>query len=188
MNPSSALCPAIPTHGGRGLATSSSVYLRKSWIALPRAVMSTSCVTEDPNDYEGEDGGPDEGAPALATTKLPPSSLSGTLALKPSRSLQDQDPDRGINRAYCVCDGIFNYPELPWTSVCAYASLPLQTTNEIISLSVFSSNCQLCTHVNIDQSGCTSVPRFRALRSFIQSLHRSRHSNLLGQKAVRRSP
>lgn len=81
-----------------------------------------------------------------------------TQAPKPSCSLQDSDPSRFIYSAFCICDSSLNYPEVPSTTGCGYTSLPSQTIQPTASLPVTTSNCQVCTQVNVNEDSCTTIP------------------------------
>ena len=79
-------------------------------------------------------------------------------APKPSCSLQDQDPSRFIYSAFCICESSLNYPEVPSTTGCGYTSLPSQTINPTATLPVTTTNCQVCTQVNVNEDSCTTIP------------------------------
>ncbi|CAD6590903.1 MAG: hypothetical protein ASARMPRED_005100 [Alectoria sarmentosa] len=81
-----------------------------------------------------------------------------------SCSLQNVDPDQGINTNYCVCSGS-TFPVLsveatatgPGAS-CAYTSLPsANTLHPTANLPVITSNCQVCS-VGFDSEQCTALP------------------------------
>ena len=138
--------------------TTSSSLVRGCNIAAATDITTVagSCAAYDPDDFSGENGSDD--APASGTTASPPSYSDPVPNPEPSCYLQNQDPDRGINTAYCVCDSSLYFPELPSTRICAYKSLPLQTINPTPSLTVVTGNCQVCTKLDINEAACTPVP------------------------------
>ncbi len=81
-----------------------------------------------------------------------------------SCSLQNEDPDQGINTNYCVCSGS-TFPVLSVDATatgpdasCAYTALPSASTIQpTANLPVITSNCQICS-VGFDSEQCTPMP------------------------------
>jgi chitinase len=71
-----------------------------------------------------------------------------------------QDPDNGVAAQYCVCGGQ-TYPATTNTAVpgnmCAYTTLPSQTTSISTAEAVVTSNCQVCTYMG-ENAECNVVP------------------------------
>ena len=79
-----------------------------------------------------------------------------------SCSLQNEDPDQGINTDYCICSGS-TFPVLSVGATatgpdasCAYTSLP-SAIHPTANLPVITSNCQVCS-VGYDSEQCTPLP------------------------------
>ncbi|KAH6675112.1 hypothetical protein B0J14DRAFT_637790 [Halenospora varia] len=98
-----------------------------------------------------------------ATSSVP---ASITPAPTPSCELHNEDPDQGINQAFCLCDKSITLSVLPATSAqsesCAYQSIPTATTaRETVTTQteVWTSNCAACTIVGgiADAETCTTV-------------------------------
>ena len=82
-----------------------------------------------------------------------------------SCSLQNEDPDQGIDTNYCVCSGS-TFPVLSVDATtatgpdasCAYTSLPSASAiHPTANLPVITSNCQICS-VAFDWEQCTPLP------------------------------
>ncbi|KAI0530348.1 hypothetical protein GGR58DRAFT_518547 [Xylaria digitata] len=77
--------------------------------------------------------------------------------------LQNQDPDRGINSRYCICESSITAPvldsTLAQTALCAYTTLPGTTTEISVPTQTWTTNCQACTLVGgiADHADCTMV-------------------------------
>ncbi|KAI3327059.1 hypothetical protein HD806DRAFT_531649 [Xylariaceae sp. AK1471] len=100
---------------------------------------------------------------ATATSSVP---ASITPAPTPSCELHSEDPDQGINQAFCLCDESITLSVLPATSAqsesCAYKSIPTGTTAKVTvttETEVWTSNCAACTIVGgiADAATCTTV-------------------------------
>jgi hypothetical protein len=98
------------------------------------------------------------------------SAASGTITPPPSKTpsceLHNEDPDQGINQAFCLCDSSITLTPLPATKAqsesCAYKSIPTGTSaREAVTTAteVWTSNCAACTIVGgiADAETCTSV-------------------------------
>lgn len=93
---------------------------------------------------------------------------STTPAPKPTCVLHNQDPDQGINQAYCLCDQTATLSPLSVAKTghqsdsCAYSTIPATGAQATVTTatSTWTSNCQACTVVGgiADQETCTSVP------------------------------
>lgn len=97
---------------------------------------------------------------AASTTITPPPSTT------PSCVLHNEDPDQGINQAFCLCDSSITLTPLPATSAqsesCAYKSLPTGTSvRETVTTAteIWTTNCAACTIVGgiADSETCTSI-------------------------------
>ncbi|KAJ4421546.1 hypothetical protein N0V82_003684 [Gnomoniopsis sp. IMI 355080] len=92
---------------------------------------------------------------------------STTTAPKPTCVLHNQDPDQGINQAYCLCDQTATLSPLSVAKTghqsdsCAYSTIPATGAQATVTTatSTWTSNCQACTIVGgiADQETCTSV-------------------------------
>lgn len=99
-----------------------------------------------------------------STTSSPPTIT--TAPPMPSCSLQNEDPDQGINTQGCIC-GSTTLPLLTVASPtddaqsCAYTALPSSSVPNPIAVEsqAWTSNCQACTLVGgiADAPSCTSV-------------------------------
>ena len=89
-----------------------------------------------------------------------------------SCSLQNEDPDQGINARGCVC-GSTTLPLLTITSSvtndaesCSYTALPTSSVDNPITVSTttYTSRCHLCTLVAgiANEPDCTSIPKCSA--------------------------
>jgi hypothetical protein len=105
------------------------------------------------------------GDSATATSSIP-SSITPAPTKLPSCVLHNEDPDQGINQAFCLCDGSVTLSPLPATSAysesCAYKYIPTATTARetvTIQTEVWTSNCAACTIVGgiADAETCTTV-------------------------------
>ncbi|KAI0405878.1 hypothetical protein F4802DRAFT_596842 [Xylaria palmicola] len=109
---------------------------------------------------------------APSTTSTTSSETSSTPAsitpapTPPSCELHTEDPDQGINQAFCVCDGSVTLSILPATTAqsesCAYQSIPTGTSalkTITIPTQVWITNCAACTLVGgiADDATCTTV-------------------------------
>ena len=84
----------------------------------------------------------------------------------PSCTLQNEDPDQGINNRGCIC-GSTTLPLLTVTSAtdesqsCSYTAMPSSKDSNPITIETehFTTNCQACTIIGgvADQATCTSV-------------------------------
>ena len=96
----------------------------------------------------------------------PTGQITPSPSSKPACTLQEEDPDQGINNRGCIC----NKSTLPLLTVpsatdvsqsCSYTAMPsANPTNPItIATEHYTSNCQACTLVGgiADQATCTSV-------------------------------
>ncbi|KAF2201339.1 hypothetical protein GQ43DRAFT_480789 [Delitschia confertaspora ATCC 74209] len=118
---------------------------------IKRAAPGGACVTPAPT------------TPSKTTT--PPKTTPKPAM--PSCSLQQQDPDQGINKRGCVC-GTTTLPLLTVKDAtrdeqsCSYTALPsTKVANPItIATHTWTQNCQACTLVGgiADAEHCTSVP------------------------------
>jgi hypothetical protein len=104
------------------------------------------------------------GAVIGSSTSSVPASI--TPAPTPSCELHNEDPDQGINQAFCLCDKSITLSVLPATSAqsesCAYKSIPTATTaRETVTTQteVWTSNSAACTIVGgiADAETCTTV-------------------------------
>lgn len=144
--------------------TSSSLVIGCDVTASATTTGAESCSDADVIEDQGEDGGPapaaesTSSASASATITPPPNTPTPAPTSTPSCYLQDEDPDLGINSAYCVCEGSLNYLEPSSTGSCAFTALPSRTINPTISPSVVTSNCQVCTVVDVNNGECTTMP------------------------------
>jgi chitinase len=93
----------------------------------------------------------------------PPVPVPAPTGIIPDCSFHGQDPDNGVVEQYCVCGGV-TYPATTNTAVpgnmCAYTTLPVQTTSISTMQEVVTSNCQVCTYMGENAqcsmlSGCT---------------------------------
>ena len=92
-----------------------------------------------------------------------PATAGITPAPTASCTVQNADPDQGINSAYCVCSGS-TFPVLSVGTTatgpdasCAYTTLNTASTiNPTVDLPVVTSNCQVCT-VAVDSEECTTL-------------------------------
>lgn len=158
VNPSSSSCTT----------TSSAVVSGCNIWATTKTTGADTCPTVSQDNDQGQDGG----LPASRTTGLTSGSIitttsapSGTITSLPSISttsplpscsMHYADPDKGINSAYCVCDGSA-FALLPSTSSCAYTSPPSSTINPVSSL-IITSNCMACTLVGTNAEDCSLMP------------------------------
>lgn len=81
--------------------------------------------------------------------------------------LHEQDPDQGVNQAYCLCDNSVTLTPLSIATTaeqsasCAYTTIPGSTAQETVTTQteVWTSNCAACTIVGgiADSETCTSV-------------------------------
>ena len=95
-----------------------------------------------------------------------PITSAPTAAPTPQCTLQNEDPDQGINARGCIC-GSATLPLLTVTSVtddaqsCAYTTLPLSGAPNPISIQTvtFTSDCKACTLVGgiADTPTCTAI-------------------------------
>lgn len=95
-----------------------------------------------------------------------PPTLTPTPTPAPSCSLQNEDPDQGINARGCVC-GSTTLPLLTLTSVtddaqsCSYTAIPTSGVPNPITIAstVYTTNCQACTLVGgiADTPTCTAI-------------------------------
>ncbi|KAI0837778.1 hypothetical protein F5Y06DRAFT_304212 [Hypoxylon sp. FL0890] len=104
-----------------------------------------------------------DAATSSTTTSVP---ASITAAPTPSCELHNEDPDQGIDQAFCLCDKSITLSVLPATTAqsesCAYKSIPSATSARMtvtIPTQVWTSNCAACTLVGgiADAETCTSV-------------------------------
>ncbi|KAH8645958.1 hypothetical protein BGZ60DRAFT_554916 [Tricladium varicosporioides] len=104
------------------------------------------------------------GAVTSSTKSSIPASI--TPAPTPTCELRSQDPDQGVNQAFCLCDKSITLSVLPATSAqsesCAYLSIPTATNaRETVTTQteVWTSNCAACTIVGgiADAETCTTV-------------------------------
>lgn len=108
--------------------------------------------------------------PPLPTTAPPsttPAPTTGPSSTTLSCSLQEEDPDQGINTQGCIC-GSTTLPLLTITSAtaqsqsCGYTALPSSSVSNPITIEtdIWTTNCQACTLVGgiADSATCTSVP------------------------------
>ena len=117
---------------------------------------------------------------ATCITFAPPGGTTGTISVSStatttqianitpaptiSCSLQNEDPDQGINTNYCVCSGS-TFPVLSVAATatgpdasCAYTSLAAASTiHPTVQLPIVTSNCQVCT-VGVGSEQCTPLP------------------------------
>ncbi|KAL8726756.1 MAG: hypothetical protein Q9181_005935 [Wetmoreana brouardii] len=92
-----------------------------------------------------------------------PATASITPAPTISCTLQNEDPDQGINTEYCVCSGS-TFPVLSVGTTatgpdasCAYTTLNAASTiHPTANLPVVTRNCQVCT-VAVDSEQCTPL-------------------------------
>ncbi|KAF2728871.1 hypothetical protein EJ04DRAFT_590334 [Polyplosphaeria fusca] len=99
------------------------------------------------------------------TTPSPPTTLPPRAA--PSCTLQNLDPDHGINQRACICGAFTTLPLLTVphatnpSQSCAYTALPNSTLPNPISIETqtWTENCEACTLVGgiADAPTCTSV-------------------------------
>ena len=156
--PSSSVAGPAPSSSIAGPAPSNSVAgpAPSSTVASP----APSVTTETGDDTCDAD-------PVWTTssgTSSPP--ITTTAPAKPSCSLQNEDPDQGINTQGCIC-GSKTLPLLTVASPtddsqsCAYTAWPSSTVSNPIKVesSVWTSSCQACTLVGgiADTPSCTSV-------------------------------
>ncbi|KAK2760243.1 hypothetical protein FQN54_002310 [Arachnomyces sp. PD_36] len=103
---------------------------------------------------------------ATPTSSIPNSSITSAPTKLPSCVLHRQDPDQGIDQAFCLCDESVTLSPLPATSAysesCAYKSIPTATTAyETVTTrpAVWTTNCAACTLVGGDSGAqtCTTV-------------------------------
>ena len=149
-------CTSISSDSSSCTTTSSSLVTGCDVTASATTTGAESCATADAIEDQGEDGGAQNTASATITP--PPNTSTPAPTATISCSLQDEDPDLGINSAYCVCDGSLNYPEPSSTGSCVFTALPSQTINPTASPSVVTSNCQVCTIVDVNNGECTTLP------------------------------
>ena len=134
----------------------------------------SSTFTGNPRTTTTAAGDPDCGShigqiPCSTTT-----SISGTTSTSPAITApptpscvpHNEDPDQGINQAFCLCDNSITLSPLPATSAqsesCAYKSIPTATRAQEVVTTLIQSwtfNCQACTIVGgiADQETCTPV-------------------------------
>jgi hypothetical protein len=103
----------------------------------------------------------------MSTGPLPtPFIFSVTSPPMPACSLQNEDPDQGINARGCICGSVTLplltiTPEVDESSSCSYTAMPSSSTSNPITIGTqsWTSNCQACTLVGgiADEAQCTSV-------------------------------
>ena len=114
-----------------------------------------------------------DGFPLLCLTSYPPftdspSTATVTSPPKPSCSLQDEDPSRGIESEYCVCEGVLTLPLLTpasnatVTESCDYSTLPMSTsqlspTTDLAPATTNVAACQVCTPYGVNGDNCMSM-------------------------------
>lgn len=159
VNPSSSSCTT----------TSSAVTSGCNIQATTVTTGADTCPTVSQDNDQGQDGGlpaPTTKGSNSGLTKITTSTSTGTITSAPSMpttnpmpscSMQNEDPDQGINSGYCVCDGS-TFALLPSTSNCAYTSLPSSTINASPTHQVTTSDCQVCTLVAINEDECSLIP------------------------------
>lgn len=84
-----------------------------------------------------------------------------------SCELQNEDPDQGINQAYCLCDKSITLTPLSVASTgvqsdsCAYTAMPATSASEVVTTQAvtYTNNCQACTLIGgiADTPSCISV-------------------------------
>ncbi|KAJ8123626.1 hypothetical protein ONZ43_g473 [Nemania bipapillata] len=103
----------------------------------------------------------------LSTPVPTTSSQSSMITPAPSLSceLHNEDPDQGINQAFCLCNDSITLSPLPATAAqsesCAYTTIPVTTAFETVTRATmtWTSNCSACTLVGgiADSATCTRV-------------------------------
>ncbi|KAL9091473.1 MAG: hypothetical protein Q9165_004859 [Trypethelium subeluteriae] len=120
-----------------------------------------STATEQADSHEITIGG-HHSSETTPTSRLP---VIVTAPPLPSCTLQNDDPDQGINAQGCIC-GTTTLPLLTIPSAtdpaqsCSYKAFPVDSPNPItVETQVWSSNCQACTLAGgiADNATCTSV-------------------------------
>jgi hypothetical protein len=106
---------------------------------------------------------------SLPTTTVPTttSTTPSTITAVPTLScvLHNQDPDQGINQAYCLCNKSITLTPLRATKAqsesCAYSTMPGTSATELVTTQtqIWTVNCQACTIVGgiADHETCTTV-------------------------------
>jgi hypothetical protein len=96
--------------------------------------------------------------PTKPTTTPPPKTTQSKLSCE----LHFQDPDQGIDQAYCVCDGSKTLSPLSvpptgqQSDSCAYTAIPSTAAETVTTLKeTYSSNCKVCTQIQMNQPTCT---------------------------------
>lgn len=101
-------------------------------------------------------------APAPTTTI--PASITPAPTL--SCVLHNEDPDQGVNQAFCVCEGSETLSPLSVASTghqsdsCAYTTIPSTKASETVTTlaATYTTNCQVCTEIQLNAPACTSIP------------------------------
>lgn len=155
-------CTTMSSDSSSCTTTSSSLITGCDVTASATTTGAGSCATQDAGTDDGEDGDYSDtdstsSTTASATITPPPNTSAPAATPTPSCSLQDEDPDRGINSAYCICEGSLNYPEPSITGNCDFTALPSQTINPTSPPSVVTSNCQVCTIVDLNNGQCSTI-------------------------------
>ena len=156
-------CTTLSSDSSSCTTTNSSLVTGCDVTASATTSGAGSCPTLDADDEEGEDAGRNADANSVSSTTAsatitpPPSISSPAPTSTPSCFLQDEDPDRGIYSAYCVCEGSLESPETSSTGSCSFTALPSQTINPTSSPSVVTSNCQICTIMDVNNGECSTI-------------------------------
>lgn len=120
-----------------------------------QAAACVTCITFAP---------PGGATGTISVSGTAPATAAITPAPTISCTLQNEDPDQGIDTDYCICSGS-TFPVLSVGTIataqdasCAYTTLiAASTINPTINLPVVTSSCQVCT-VAIDSEQCTILP------------------------------
>jgi hypothetical protein len=109
------------------------------------------------------------GACALDVSPTASSPADSTITPAPTMSCQlhNEDPDQGINQAYCICDSSITLSPLSvpptgrQSDSCAYSTMPGTSAAEVVTTEAvtYTNNCQACTLIGgiADTPTCTSV-------------------------------
>lgn len=88
---------------------------------------------------------------ANLTTATNATTATITSTPTPSCVLHNEDPDQGVNQAYCLCDQTITLSPLPASSAqsesCAYNSIPATSARATVTTQteVWTVNCAACT-------------------------------------------
>lgn len=104
---------------------------------------------------------------STATKTTASKTTPASITPKPTISceLHNEDPDQGINQAFCLCDGSKTLSPLPVAKTghqsdsCAYTAIPSTAVEVVTTLKeTYTSNCQVCTQIQLNAPTCTSQP------------------------------